>query len=251
MQMTALIIYQVSGGLVLLPWQAIGLLRSAEIHYKEFGQPVILHSVQAMVLIGVIGIMSHFVGLFQALFVEKEFTEYKSKIVLQKYSVQWNESSNQIELSGSLDFGVTKAVRQLLEAHPNAKQIVLESEGGQIYEGRGLAVLFHQYGLDTYSFSYCLSSCTTAFIGGSNRYLGVEAKLGFHQYAFDSSQLQTFQAFYNLEQEQDKDLEVYRSKNINEQFIQQIFKKPNSEIWYPDQKTLLEAGVVTAIVQQQ
>lgn len=245
-----MIVYQVVGGLLILPWQSIGLLRTAELHFKEHGQPVILHSVQAVVLIGIIGIMSHFVGLIQTLSIEKEFSEYKSKVVPHQYSIQWDADKNQIRLSGSLDFGITKAVRQFLDTHPGAKQIVLESEGGRIYEGRGLAFLFQQYRLDTYSYRYCLSSCTTAFIGGVKRYLGKDAQLGFHQYAFDSKPLQTFQTLYNLEDEQDKDIKIYRSKNITENFIQQMFKKPNNEIWYPDQDTLLEAGIVTAIVRR-
>ena len=251
MHIAVMITYQVSGGLVLLPWQAIGLLRSAELHFKAYGQPVILHLVQAGVIIGIIGLTSHFVGLIQTLSLDQKFSEYKSRVIPHQYSIQWDEAKNQILLRGPLDFGVTNAVRQLLETHPSTRKIILQSEGGQIYEGRGLAILFHQYGLDTYSFSYCLSSCATAFIGGNKRYLGKDAKLGFHQYTFDSKQLQTFQDFYNLKDEQEKDLDIYRSKNINEHFIQQIFKKPNSEIWYPDQEILIESGVVTAIVRRQ
>jgi hypothetical protein len=244
------IFYQFIGGLLLLPWQVVGVLRSAEQHFKNHGRPIILHSVQAAILVGLTGIMSHFIDQIQTLTIKNDLSNYQSKTISTQYNIRWHEDKKQIQLSGPLDIGITHAVRQILLTHPNAKQIVLESEGGQVYEGRGLAALFNQYKIDTYSFRYCLSSCATAFIGGAKRFLGNDAKLGFHQYAFDSKQLQPFRDFYNVEDEQDKDREVYRSKNINERFIQQIFKKPNSEIWYPDRKTLLEAGVVTATVLQ-
>lgn len=246
----AMTIYQVTGGLILYPWQAIGLLRSAEFHYKKFGWPIILYLVQASVLISFIGIASHFVGLVQTSFVDRSFKEFKLKAEPPQYTIQLAGNESQLILQGTFDFGITEAVSLFLKAHPDINQVVLESEGGQIYEGRGLSILFHQYELDTYSYSYCLSACTTAFIGGARRYLGGDAKLGFHQYAYESKRVQTFEKFYSLENEQNKDVEIYRSKKISEDFIQQIFKKPNSEIWYPDRETLLQAGVVTATVNQ-
>jgi hypothetical protein len=240
--------YQLTSGIILFPWQAIGLLRSAERHYREFGRPIILHSVQAIVLMCLIGITSHFIGLVQTLIVDQSYAKYKLKVGLPQYSIQITNDEKQLFLRGTLDFGVTKAVSLVLETHPDIKQVVLESEGGQVYEGRGLARLFHQFGVDTFSDSHCLSSCATAFIGGKKRYLSAAASLGFHQYAFDSTQPQTFQAFYNLGSEQNKDLELYRSKNIEEGFIQKMFHKPNHEIWYPSQEELLKAGVVTEIL---
>jgi hypothetical protein len=190
---------------------------------------------------------SHFLGLVQNFSIEQSFEEYMSKIEPPKYSLQLTDNGRQLAIQGTLDFGITEAVSLLLKTHPSVKQVMLESEGGQIYEGRGLAVLFHQHELDTYSGSYCLSSCTTAFIGGARRYLAENAKLGFHQYALESKTLQTFQGFYNLDAEQNKDIEIYRSKNIEEDFIQNIFHKPNHEIWYPSLEALLKAGVVSEI----
>lgn len=245
---TATIIYQITGGLIFFPWQIIGLLRSAEFYFQQFGRPVILYSVQAAILVSLTLLASHFVGLVQSVSFNKAYEEFMSKVEPPQYSIQLADNGSQLIIRGTLDFGITEAVSLLLKTHSGIKQVMLESEGGQIYEGRGLALLFHKHGLDTYTDSYCLSSCTTAFIGGKNRYLGETASLGFHQYAFDSKNLQTFQGFYNLDAEQSKDLALYRSKNIEEDFIQNIFHKPNQEIWYPSRIALLKAGVVTEIV---
>jgi hypothetical protein len=244
----AIMAYHLTGGLVLFPWQTIGLLRSAERHYSQYRRPVILYSVQAVILISLTLLASHFVGLAQTLSIAHSSREFKSEANPPQYRIQLTDNGKQLVIQGALDFGITEAVSLLLKTHPGVKRVMLESEGGQIYEGRGLAVLFNQHGVDTYSDSYCLSSCTTAFIGGAKRYLAENAKLGFHQYSLESKNLQAFQGFYNLDAEQNKDMEIYRSKNIEESFIQNIFHKPKHEFWYPSQETLLKAGVVTKIV---
>ena len=59
-----------------------------------------------------------------------------------------------------------------------------------------------------------------------------------------------FQNFYNIEDEQEKDRKLYRSRNITEHFIQQIFKIPNNNIWIPKRKALLQAGVISADFSQ-
>lgn len=243
-----MIAYQVTSVFIILPWQTVGLLRSADFHYRHFGQPILLYCVQATVLICLIAIASHFVGLFQTLSFNQSFKSLKSKLEPPQYSIQVTDNGKQLVLTGLLDLGITAAVELILKQHDGINQIKLESKGGQIYEGRGLALLFHRLGLDTYSSSYCLSACATAYIGGENRFLGDAALLGFHQYTFDSKRLQPFQQFYDLDEEQKKDLAIYRSKGIDANFIDRIFHKPNSEIWYPSQKTLLKAGVVTKIV---
>jgi hypothetical protein len=249
-QVSTLFLYQLTAGLLILPWQIIGLLRSAEHYFKNYGQPIILHSVQVTVVIGLTAIMIHFLGQIQLLMFEKNWNDLQSNALPKQYNIQWHENNKQIMLNGTLDFGVTDAVRDFLLIHPNAEGIIIESKGGQVYEGRGLATLFSHYKLDTYSFRYCLSACATAFIGGVKRYLGKDGKLGFHQYTFDSENIQNFRSFYNLEAEQDKDREVYRSKNITEHFIQKMFKSPNNGIWYPDREILLQSGVITATVIQ-
>ena len=245
---TAIMAYHLIVGLVLFPWQTIGLLRSAERHYRQYRRPVTLYSVQAFILISLTLLASHFVGLAQTLSIAHSFEEFKSKTSPPRYSIQLTDNGKQLAIQGALDFGITEAVSLLLKTHPSVKRVMLESEGGQIYEGRGLAVLFNQHALDTYSDSYCLSSCTTAFIGGAKRYLAENAKLGFHQYSIESKNLQAFQGFYNLDAEQDKDMEIYRSKNIEESFIQKIFHKPKHEFWYPSLEILLKAGVVTKVI---
>lgn len=250
-QLHALFFYQVTGGLVILPWQITGVLRSTDHYFKNYGHPILLNLVQTSIVIVLIIIMIHFIGQIQSLMIEKNRQDLQPDAKSKQYSILWTEDKKHIVLNGTLDFGVTNAVRSFLLTHPDAKGVIIESKGGSIYEGRGLAAIFTQYKLDTYSFRYCLSACATAFIGGAKRYLGKDGKLGFHQYAVESKNLQNFQNFYNIEDEQEKDRKLYRSKNITEHFIQQIFKSPNDNIWYPKRKTLLQAGVIAADFSQK
>ena len=249
-QLHALFFYQVTGGLVILPWQITGVLRSTDHYFKNYGRPILLNLVQTTIVIVLIIIIIHFIGQIQSLMIEKNRQDFQPDAKSKQYSIQWIEDKKHLVLNGTLDFGVTSAVRSFLLTHPNAKGVIIESKGGNIYEGRGLAAIFTQYKLDTYSFRYCLSACAIAFIGGEKRYLGKDGKLGFHQYAVESKNLQNFQNFYNIEDEQEKDRKLYRSRNITEHFIQQIFKIPNNNIWIPKRKALLQAGVILADFSQ-
>jgi len=150
-----------------------------------------------------------------------------------------------------LDFGVTNDVAKILSNHSDVKGIILDSSGGIVYEGRGLFMLIKKHGLDTYSFKNCSSACTIAFIGGARRFLGENAKLGFHQYRLDSDKINPIVDIENEQKnEQKKDLFLYESQMINDTFLNNIFEKPQHEIWFPIQNELLAAGVVDRIVNE-
>jgi len=56
-----------------------------------------------------------------------------------KYALTVVGGSELIRLRGELEAGVTRAVAAMLVEHPDARGVILDSGGGQIYEGRGLA----------------------------------------------------------------------------------------------------------------
>ncbi len=246
----ATVAYLVVTRLIVYPWQVVGLLRSAERHYSQYDRTIVLYTVQVLVILSAVGTFSHLIGSAQRLVAYKEKKDYEAALTQPDYSLTVVGRGQFIQLRGSLGFGVTKAVGELLRAHPQVTGIILESDGGQIYEGRGLAVLFADRSIDTYTFSACTSSCATAFIGGNHRYLGENGKLGFHQYAFDSARLRQFNTFYDLEAEQAKDLELYRSKDVDEAFLARLFETPSHDMWYPSADELLKAGVVSRMVRE-
>ena len=162
-----------------------------------------------------------------------------------QYSLNLNADQTRVLLTGTFTHGMTQKLTALLDQHTGVTGIILSSEGGHIYEGRGVAYLIRNRKLDTYVFDTCKSACTTAFIGGTKRYLGANAQLGFHQYKLE---LDKPTPLYDLKGEQEKEVRFYREQGISEEFLRQVFLTPSSGIWFPKMEELLEAGVVDEVL---
>ena len=246
---TVTIIYVVVCRLIIYPWQVIGLLRASDKHYLVHDRAIVRYGVQAIIVISLALTVAHLIGSAQFLIVYKQTMDYRARIEKTDYSLTLTDKEQFIHLKGPLAFGITNAVAQMLAENPKVQGIILDSEGGQIYEGRGLASLIETNRLDTYSFEGCSSACTTAFIGGNNRYLGAGARLGFHRYRFDTQKIRQFIPFYDLDKEQKKDIALFRSKQIGDAFLKRVFETPSDDMWFPSTDVLINAGVVTNIVE--
>lgn len=244
------IIYLAVCRLIIFPWQLVGLLRASDRHYLTYRRPAVRYSVQAMILLSLAFTAAHIIGALQSLVIYKEKMEFKATRDDKNYSALVLDDGRSIHLQGTLDFGITETVAKILQDHSEINAIILDSDGGQIYEGRGLAMLIDKYGLDTYTFAGCSSACTTAFISGDKRYIGTNARLGFHRYRLDSNKILQFYKFYDMDIEHTKDLILYRKKNIKREFLDNVFKTPHDQMWFPDAKTLIDAGVVTGVVNE-
>ena len=110
----AIMAYHLIGGLVLFPWQTIGLLRSAERHYSQYTRPVALYSVQAVILISLTLLVSHFAGLVQTLSIAQIFVELKSKTSPPQNRIQLTDIGKQLVIQGTLDYGITESDSLLL-----------------------------------------------------------------------------------------------------------------------------------------
>lgn len=111
-------------------------------------------------------------------------------------------------IEGEIVEGDAAKFEQLLQEIPPVGEnyeVYLHSPGGRLTEGIKLGLLFRKYGLWTSvgqlvkddnsrlpipaDSALCASACAIAFLGGKNRSLGENDKLGFHQF-FDSSGLE-------------------------------------------------------------
>jgi ATP-dependent protease ClpP protease subunit len=241
-------IYLIISRLIIYPWQVIGLLNACGRHLSIHGDVIRIRAIQAIVIFSLLGTFIHILETAQSLIGLKNNADKISIITIDvPYALALTKDGRLIHLKGAIDFGVTKDVAQILTEHPKVTGIILDSSGGIVYEGRGLFKLIKDHGLDTYCFKNCSSACTIAFIGGTRRFLGKNAKLGFHQYLHDSDKVNPV---VNIEDEQKKDLTLYKSRMISDAFINKIFEKPTNEIWFPTQDELLAAGVVDRIVNK-
>ena len=237
---TAVLVYFVVVKLVIYPWQVVGVLRSCatRIRLNTGRMPAIAAQFAVAVSLAVILIST--VETYQSLQI------YKHKLALKaiappipEYTLDLIKQDTLIHLRGPFEIGITNNVSDLIDRHPQVTGIILDSVGGQIYEGRGLARLIRENKLQTFSLEQCLSSCTTAFVAGITRSLGTNARLGFHQY-------KTYSLIpsINVDNEQAKDMAIFVKQGAAPEFIDKIFMHPPEGMWWPDIDELLAAGVV-------
>ena len=235
---------------VVFPWQVIGVLRCADNHYKNNHDPVLLRTVQGVVLVAGLSALVHLLESAQTLTVYARQLEERDveRSTPVRYVLEISPNGRWLNIDGTLDHGITRDVRDLLASDGTIEGVVLSSTGGMIYEGRGLAHAIEELALATYVFSECSSACATAFMGGKTRFLGPHAKLGFHRYKFEGTHLRQFAGIYDVEAEQGKDLAFYERQGVSEQFQQMIFSRPPQEIWFPRHDLLLSSGVAHTII---
>ena len=237
--------------LIIFPWQLIGLFRAIEHDFIEYGHYLKTRVLQALGLFAVLFTFVYALEVVQGAIFYKSQLEFYSQLDAQAdYQIEMNRDQ-QLSIRGGLDFGITKAARSILLANPQINAVVLQSLGGQIYEGRGLAKLFTEFGLDTYVYEECSSACATAFIGGKRRYLGTEARLGFHQYSLEKTEHSKILPFYDLAAEQQRDLALFKSHGVDQAFLDRMFDQPSNQIWFPDPTTLYEAQIVHYVIPSQ
>ncbi|MCP4494790.1 MAG: hypothetical protein GY820_46930 [Gammaproteobacteria bacterium] len=235
--------------LVIFPWQLTGLLRAIEFDYLKHKNTLKTHALQGFAVLTILFTLVYCLEVIQGtLYYIKQVESYSRSGDKIAYQLSVSEDQQQLIIRGDFDIGITTAVRSSIEAQPQIRSVVLQSRGGQIYEGRGLAKLFTEHGIDTYVYEECSSACATAFIGGKQRYIGTRGKLGFHQYWVETTKYSHFVPFYNLQVEQQRDLALFESHGVDQAFLDRIFDQPANRIWFPDHSTLLDAKIVLEII---
>jgi len=235
--------------LVIFPWQLVGLLRAIEFDYIEHKNFLKTRTLQGFALLTILFTLVYSLEVFQgSLYYISQVESYTRPGAKVAYQLKPSKDQQRLSIRGDLDVGITTAVRTMIEANPQIRSVVLQSRGGQIYEGRGLAKLFTEHGIDTYVYEECSSACTTAFIGGKRRYIGPQGKLGFHQYRVKTTVTSQYVNFYNLHAEQQRDLELFKARGIEQAFLNKVFDQPANRIWFPDHSTLYRAQVVHEII---
>lgn len=204
--------------LLVYPWQIIGVWRSSNRYSERSNSAVWGGVVRVLVVIGALGTAGNlsvslpvYSDLLKIGFMPDEYSDYSFSVT---------DDGALIHLQGGLGFGVSEDFADFLAENDGITGVILDSRGGRIYEGRQLANIFFANGLDTYSTAGCYSACGTAFIAGNRRYLGHGANLAFHQYRAPGDGIGLY---FDLGTEQQKDLEIYRSRGISEDFLERVF----------------------------
>lgn len=157
------------------------------------------------------------------------------------YQLELSEDGQQIHFSGEITHGLTQRMNTLLARIPQPQSLRLTSDGGLIYEARGVAQLVLQHRLDTEVTGLCASACTLIFAAGEARRLAEDGRLGFHGYGlmFKGGLPQV-----DLEREQQKDLAFLLAQGIGADFARKALTTPHAQLWQPSRAELIAAGVV-------
>ncbi len=236
----AVLVFSVLVRLIIYPWQAIGVLRACEKSLQRDIDRIWIIAAQGVVVLSIVGTLASAFSSYQSL------TEYRQSLKPHKgyeippeYTFELINEDTIVHLNGPFQSGITRQFSEFIEQRPNITGVILDSIGGQISEGRGLARVIRENALDTYSLDHCMSACTTAFAAGVKRALAANARLGFHQY-------QAFTSYPKLDpkDEQAKDIVLFRAQGVSESFLQKIFSHPPQGMWWPQHEELLKSNFI-------
>lgn len=81
---------------------------------------------------------------------------------------------------GQIGYGSYVRLRAALDAHPDAHEVVLQSNGGVVSEALRLAHLVEERRLNTRVETYCHSACVAVLLAGAHRSTDLLADVAFH-----------------------------------------------------------------------
>lgn len=243
----AIITFVLITRLVVYPWQVVGVIRACNHYRKNHTDRSWAIVAEGMVVLSLAATLAATFSSYQMLLAYQQNLRAAESIEgMHNYSVNLinsdsnaNQHGTLLHIRGPFQVGITYKVSAMLADNPQVTGIILDSGGGQIYEGRGLARLIKNNKLATYSLKRCASSCTTAFVAGTTRSLGRNAKLGFHQYKNYAAL-----PIVDINQEHDKDLAIFKEQGVSAEFLQKIFIRSPQQMWWPEEEELLTSGVV-------
>jgi membrane-bound ClpP family serine protease len=141
-----------------------------------------------------------------------------------------------VEISGSFSWALPQNLEAVLLSAPKVRVVHLESPGGHLLPAMQIASIIRQRGLDTYVGRFCASACTVAFLGGKQRWIAPDARLGFHQASAPGYPPEQANAFLK---------QLYETFGVPAPFVARVLRIPQIEIWYPKQDELRANHFIT------
>ena len=219
-------------------WQLVGIWRSAGNYLLQDKPRCWGRLAQAMVVFGIFASMISLktAGVPQTI----EFAQLAlGSDPIGSYELRLSRDATEIEVSGAIVFGLTDELAKKLESRPGVKIIHLNSQGGRVGEARRLRNFITARKLVTFTRGGCFSACTLAYAAGERRLIGINASLGFHQYAFPGVHQSAFRRQY------EKDKSDWLARGFDPGFIERAYATPHDDLWQPEHRELFAARFVT------
>ena len=151
--------------------------------------------------------------------------------------------SKELMVQGFIGSNLPGEISGLLDAAPEIEWIRLESAGGRIGAAREFARAIGDRGLKVRVWDECSSACFVAFMAADLRAASRHAKIGLHAY----SPATEIGPSPGVEMKIDRRHMIARG--VPEAFLDKAFSTPPDDMWYPSFEELVEAGVVTHVME--
>jgi hypothetical protein len=219
-------------------WWGAGVMRSAANHVGRGG------SASLAVLAGAVGLGAFFwAAAFwwqSARYVLPDvWATLAGDAVPAAVGIERVDSAPRVLVSGTLEFGTTRALRAVLDANPGIGTIRFESRGGRVAEGLALGRLILDRNKDTLVTGECSSACVTAFAGGARRVIGPNARLGLHSVGGKGVSTSALAAANRRSDT------FIANRGVDVYLLEEGAAVSNDDIWFPPASALLRAGLAT------
>ncbi|MFM8743652.1 MAG: GYF domain-containing protein, partial [Cytophagales bacterium] len=220
-------------------WYFVGLMRSASAYNKKFHGRWWGYIAQ---MFGVLGALSS-VGTF----INVGIPQLKSSVEIfrsasqdAQYSLRVLRDSTELEISGRLDFGVSREFQKMLDVYPTITTIHLGSIGGRMVEANLIAEEIIKRGLDTYIAANCESACVEIFVAGRNRLISETSQVGLHRPDIPGAEPSEYEA------ERKRMASYFVSRGVDPSVVDRAFATDFADMWYPTHAELFSSGIATA-----
>lgn len=141
-----------------------------------------------------------------------------------------------LEMSGTFSWSVPQNFQVTLASLPQVRIISFDSPGGQLKAAAEVAEIIRSRGLTTYVGRFCASACTVAFLGGTQRWLGPDARLGFHQAHAPGFPMAEADLVLRA---------AYQKFELPAPFVAHVLRTPPTDLWFPKPPELRAAHITT------
>jgi hypothetical protein len=226
---------------IMTVWQLVGIWRSAGNHIRTTGRTVWGALARVAVVVGVVRSVVEFSTVIWPMLSESAMLA-AGRDNIPAHRLRLLRNGTELELAGGMPFGTADALKNVLDAAPAVRVLHLNSMGGRVAEGYQIYQIVRDRNLITYTATDCVSACTIAFLGGSQRYLSSRARLGFHSLSYGGVD-QTRLPDINTDLRQ-----MLVQHGAPQWFIDKALTTGADSMWYPPTGDLIAAKIVTRVV---
>ena len=163
---------------------------------------------------------------------------YSGDVELNKLAISVDPDGTSLHVDGPYGLGSDTAVQEALQRSPGLRSVVLSGPGGRMGVGYAINRMIRQRKLATRVEAGCASACTIAFLGGVDRSISAEGRLGFHQTSFPGMD-------ENDMYESNRNMRQFLTRNgVTPQFAQRVIETPPGSLWVPTPQELLAGRVI-------